>query len=330
MDYSGLKLAYAGLNYRVYPDPANNTVVVYDSSFYYSFRDADLKNLLSQVSYKVPAFAKAVPLEQQPDWLKQFLQANGFPTTSVRLADNKVANLSSVLEEFDTISLIMVLSEQPYNNLLIDVRDNTGGSINMRLVAYLARDNWKLPTRELVYVPLLRQDNDYLQALLSMVDSPMRKIILDQLARDPTATRSVRLPFFCKTSNCTVDEAVYPPDTSHKKFNVAVLSGPVCMSSCDQFVAMVKDNGIGKVLGLPSRGADSPMRAQKAFSLKNGDKFSLIFSAGNGYRPNGELLEGNPAKVDYYLYPEDGYIGKMEQVLLQGTRAAEPQTASAY
>lgn len=310
-DYERLTLDYTGVNYRVYKDAATQTIVLVYSSFNYTMRDADLKNALARVSYPVPNFDRTAPLDGQSDWIAKFIQANQQPTLQgVRNSPFVVA-----LEDLDTLGLAKYLDQQNEPNLLIDVRDNGGGSVPTNLLALIARERFRILTRELVYVPLLRRDSAFLQGTLTYTDNYMRRLISDQMAREKDAAKSPRFPFNCRTTSCALTEAEYEPNPNIKKFGVAILSGPGCISSCDQFVAIAKDNNTGAIVGLPSRGGHSPMRAPKEFALKNGDKFSMIFSAGIGYRPNGEPLEGNPAKVDYYLFPEDDYLSKTIQYL---------------
>jgi len=310
-DYENLPLDYTGINYRLYKDAVDQTIILVYSSFNYSLRDADLKSALSKVSFSVPSFDNTQPLEGQSAWIAKFLEANQHP--NVQGLRNYPFN--AILEEVDTLTLGRYLNQQTYPNLLIDVRENGGGSVPTTLLTLVAKARFKILTRELVYGPLIKRDNAFLQASLTYADNYMRKIITDQLAREPAASQSQRFPFNCKTANCNLDEAVFEPNVNIKKYNLAILSGPGCVSSCDQFVAIIADNNLGRIVGLPSRGAHSPMRAPKEFTLKNGDKFSMIFTTGIGYRPNGEPLEGNPAKVDNYLFPEENYINKMIQRL---------------
>jgi C-terminal processing protease CtpA/Prc len=119
----------------------------------------------------------------------------------------------------------------------------------------------------------------------------------------------------CLSGSCGLDERVFMPNPQIKKFNFAVLVGPVCASACEHFVATIKDNDLGALIGLPSRGGSAPFRAAQSFTLKNGQTFSIVLNTGIGYRPNGEPLEGNPAPVEYYLFPEEEYLAKMIQYL---------------
>jgi hypothetical protein len=265
-----------------------------------------LKNALARVSYKVPPFDNAQSLDGQTDWMLKFLQANEHPN----IQGVRNSPFTMLLEEVDTLNLGRYLNQQTYPNLLVDVRNNGGGSIPTNLTALLARERFKTPTLEVIYTPLMRSDSAFLQESLTFVRT-QSKLVLDQLARDKNAYKSSRFPFNCKTSNCNINEAEYDPNQSVKKFNVAVLTGPGCVSACDHFVSMVKDNDLGLVVGLPSRGADSPTRAKKEFALKNGESFSLVFTTAIGYRANGEPQEGNPAQVNYYLFSEDDYLSKM-------------------
>ncbi len=300
-------LDYAGINYRVYKDSTTQTLILSYSSFLYNVRDVDVKAALARVSYEVPAFDRGQPLERQGDWRRQFLEANHYP--DLKQAESYPFHV--MLQKIDTLALGRYLNDQKATNLLVDVRENNGGSVPIDLLALVAKERFRILTLEQVFVPLFKRDPAFLQESLTFADNWMRRIIADQLAREPGASRSRRLPFSCKSANCSLDQAIYDPAAGIKKYNLAVLSGPGCVSACDQFVAIVADNHLAPVVGLPSRGAHSPMRAKKEFDLKNGDTFSMVFTTGVGYRPNGEPLEGNPARVEYYLFPEDDYVSKV-------------------
>ncbi len=313
-DYARLTVDYRGINYRAYKDTGNNTLILVYSSFKYVFRDDELKNIISQASFIVPSFDKTKPLEEQREWMNKLLEANGYPDLS-RLRSYP---FTALLEEADVLTLGKYLNQQTLPNLLIDVRDNTGGNVNTNLVALFASQPFQGSTRELIYNPMIRSDSKFLQEALTYSDRFMAPIITAQLARDTEVARSQRFPFSCRTASCNVDEATFEPNSNVKKFTLAVLSGHRCTSACDQFVAMIGDNGLGKIVGVPSRGGSAPYRATKEMVLKNGERFSIIFNTGVCYRPNGEPLEGNPAKVEYYLLPEDDYINKMIEYLKQG------------
>ncbi len=314
-DYERLTVDYRGLRVLGYKDTANNTLILVDSRFSYSVPDAELRSVLMQASFVVPPFDRDKPLEMQSDWVRQLLQANGYPD----LARLRGYSFSSLLRVIEILTLGNYLNQQTLPNLLIDVRDNPGGDPMPDLIGLFAAQPFQILTRELAYPPLIRGDKNFLQATLTRSeDSRMTPLIMEHMAREKDAARSPRFPFNCRTAACNVSEATYEPQSGVKKFNLAILSGPRCVSACDQVVAIIRDNALGKVVGLPARGGHAPFRAPKDMLLKNGQVFTMVFNTGVGYRPNGEPLEGNPPQVEYYLWPEDDYINKIIKYLKQG------------
>lgn len=103
-------------------------------------------------------------------------------------------------------------------------------------------------------------------------------------------------------------EAGDAPDLEARKAEVVVLTGPDCMSSCDQFAAIMKDNGIATLAGLDPRGGHSPFRAAVELKLKNGAAFKITVTTGVGLRPDGSALDGNPARVDTRFWPGDSSL----------------------
>jgi len=311
-DYQHLTVDYRGINYRLHKDPANDTLILVYSSFQYGFGDADLRKALTGVSFPVPPFDPAIPLVDQSAWMLKLLQANKYPDAE-RMKENDVKSypLKGWLERIDVLNLGNYLNQQSFPNLLMDLRGNGGGNIILELETLLAAKPFLGPMREFAYTPLVRSDPDFQQGMLHFTDTLMRQIILNDLARKTDAPRSQRFPWNCRSKSCNLSEASLEPNRSVKKFNLAIVTGTGCASACDNFTSVMLDNGLAKVVGLPSNGGATPYNATKEFALKNGVKFTLRISAGFAIRPNGESLDGNPAVVEYYLFPEEDYIPKM-------------------
>jgi C-terminal processing protease CtpA/Prc len=77
----------------------------------------------------------------------------------------------------------------------------------------------------------------------------------------------------------------------------------------------MKDNGIAKIVGLPSSGGHSPFRSNWFAKLANGKSTKIVVTTGEGYRPNGEPLEGNPAVPDIRIDFQEGYLKKVIDVV---------------
>jgi hypothetical protein len=304
------------LNYHTYKDPANNTLILVYSSFQYDSGDANLRKSLAGVSFPVPPFDPVGALADQPAWILKLLQANKYPNAErLKESDVKSYPLKGWLERIDVLNLGNYLNQQSLPNLLMDLRGNGGGNVILELEMLLAAKPFLGPMREFAYTPLVRSDPDFQQGMLFFTDTFMRQIILNDLARKTDASRSQRFPWNCQSKSCNLSEANLEPNRSVKKFNLAIVTGTGCASACDNFASVMLDNGLARVVGLPSNAGATPYNATKEFILKNGVKFTLRISAGYAIRPNGESLDGNPAAVEYYLFPEDDYIAKMIEYL---------------
>jgi hypothetical protein len=138
-----------------------------------------------------------------------------------------------------------------------------------------------------------------------MKNATATAIVRDEMLANPSAEFSREFPFFCRTATCAIDEAKYQPQAAAPTVPVAVLTGPFCMSSCDDFVSILRDNGMVKVAGMASAGADSPFRFPIALEFANGTGVDLEVTVGISHRPDaaGTILEANPPPVDVAVRP---------------------------
>ena len=112
------------------------------------------------------------------------------------------------------------------------------------------------------------------------------------------------MAFECSTAGCSSPADIEgKPSGSGLRYETALLTGPYCVSSCDQFVAAFADNAMGEVVGLPGCGASAPFRGRRKFNLADGETFSITLNTGLTLRPNGEVLEGNPPVPTRLMYP---------------------------
>ena len=281
-DYAGWTPDFIGLNYRVYADTATGTLVLRDYSFYYELTAPELWNRMRLLSYKT-----------EPIW------------------ERGGSQLRDDLERVDLERLGDYLkSMNPrFGRLLIDVRENGGGPIAQRLTELVADKPYKATWSVTVLTPLLRRDKEFRAAAYHHPESGKEAMTLREL--DSGAERSSPHAFICKTEACGPREGDGKPSALGLHYKTALLTGPYCISSCDQFAAVFLDNGFGEVVGLPPAGASSPTRADARLKLADGETFSMTFSFGVTYRPNGEVLEGNPARPTKTMYPGPDYLRRV-------------------
>lgn len=84
---------------------------------------------------------------------------------------------------------------------------------------------------------------------------------------------------------------------------LVLLLGPRRGSHLDQFAAIVVDNLLGLAMGMPAGGYSNTWEWEEILTMPGTGRpvVTFMWSIGQTIRPNGEVLEGNPAQVDEYL-----------------------------
>jgi hypothetical protein len=120
--------------------------------------------------------------------------------------------------------------------------------------------------------------------------------LLEALARGDSVTAPV--PF--KLAHAPKDsDGILQPAPIHFRGPLVVFSGPHGGSHLDQFMSIVADNGLGHIIGMSAGGYSNTWEWYEAleFPGTNRPVVSFMWSIGHTIRPNGEVLEGNPAPV---------------------------------
>ena len=93
------------------------------------------------------------------------------------------------------------------------------------------------------------------------------------------------------------------PAPVHFRGRVVIISGPRGGSHLDQFVAMFADNDLAVVVGMPTGGFSNTWEHEEDlyFAGTGRPVTRFMWSIGHTIRPNGEVLEGNPAWPDIYI-----------------------------
>ncbi len=87
---------------------------------------------------------------------------------------------------------------------------------------------------------------------------------------------------------------------------LVVFLGPHGGSHLDPFASIVADNELGYIIGMPAGGYSNTWEWEETLLLPLTGKpgkplVSYMWSIGHTIRPNGQVLEGNPAEVDEYV-----------------------------
>ncbi|UJH68566.1 hypothetical protein [Allomuricauda sp. SCSIO 65647] len=104
---------------------------------------------------------------------------------------------------------------------------------------------------------------------------------------------------------------VMQPAKKHFTGKLVLFSGPWGGSHMDQFSAMVNDNDLGHTFGMPSGGYSNTWEWEEDLYFPNGSTpvVKFMWNIGHTIRPNGQVLEGNPALVDDYVpVTKDNYL----------------------
>jgi len=113
---------------------------------------------------------------------------------------------------------------------------------------------------------------------------------------------SNNVPFKCAHLPKYSDGVIHP---AKKGFTgkLVCLFGPHGGSHLDQFASIIIDNKLGHSIGMPCGGYSNTWEWTETLTFPGSDKpvVRFMWSIGHTIRPNGEILEGNPADVEEYI-----------------------------
>jgi hypothetical protein len=124
--------------------------------------------------------------------------------------------------------------------------------------------------------------------------------VLDALVRGDAYTNAV--PF--KSAHAAKDsDGILHPTRVHFRGPIAIISGPSGGSHLDQFNAIFVDNGLGPVVGMTAGGYSNTWEWEETLTFPETGQpvIGYMYDIGHTIRPNGEVLEGNPAQVDEWI-----------------------------
>jgi hypothetical protein len=142
-------------------------------------------------------------------------------------------------------------------------------------------------------VPETIDDGSWLMAWLE-------EDVMGALARGDAYTNAV--PFKLAHAPRESDGLLRPAEV-HFGGPIGIISGPQGGSHLDQFVSIIVDNGLGPVVGMPPGGYSNTWEWEEILELPGTDRplVGFMYSIGHSIRPNGGILEGNPAAVDEWI-----------------------------
>jgi len=140
--------------------------------------------------------------------------------------------------------------------------------------------------------------------------------VLEELAQGKEVTDPV--PF--KLAHAPKDsDGVLQPAPIHFRGPLVVFSGPNGGSHLDQFISIVGDNELGPIIGMPAGGYSNTWEWEQVLTYPGTDQpvVGFMWDIGHTIRPNGEILEGNPAAVTHPLPLTAENAGVYYDLLLQ-------------
>ncbi|MCH6559136.1 hypothetical protein IH799_02145 [candidate division KSB1 bacterium] len=98
-------------------------------------------------------------------------------------------------------------------------------------------------------------------------------------------------------------DGILQPAEIHFTGKLVCFFSPYGGSHLDQFAAQVVDNGMAYTIGMPAGGYSNTWEWEETLVFPTSKKpvVQFMWSMGHTIRPNGEILEGNPAQMDDYI-----------------------------
>ena len=99
-------------------------------------------------------------------------------------------------------------------------------------------------------------------------------------------------------------DGILQPAPVHFSGEVAIINARTWGGShLDQFMAMYVDNDLATFIGMPTGGYSNTWEGDETLRLPETGRplAQFMWSIGHTIRPNGEVLEGNPAQPDHYI-----------------------------
>ena len=99
-------------------------------------------------------------------------------------------------------------------------------------------------------------------------------------------------------------DGILQPAIHHFRWKIVAFFVPRRGSHLDQFASIIKDNSIGHIIGMTAGGYSNTWEWEETIKFPGTDQpvVQFMWDIGHTIRPNGEILEGNPALPDE-LFP---------------------------
>lgn len=190
--------------------------------------------------------------------------------------------------------LSLALADPSIRRVIIDVRENGGGSNPLQFVSWWAEKPFTVPMLR-VRLASVRQVEAAIEAP-GYIGPPKAELFA---STPPGVEWSKPSPWLCPAPYCTGDRmtTLHPVRTG---LRLGVLAGPRCESACSTFVRVMHDNGVARIVGQTTAASTAPVRARVPLSTPSLGEIGkveivlgeLVLGA------EGKTLEGNAVEPD--------------------------------
>jgi len=250
--------------------------------------------------------------------MEKQMDASGNPTGIQKLVGYIYLNTFEPQGEEDDVvaevkaSLHTLVDDIGVHDIVIDLMDNTGGSLTlgMRIAQLFSNQKVVMPDMELKlsdsWLDQFQQGS--LDGTLSDNERMMDRTIYGELKEDKAAGLSVSRKINIST---LVPFELAPNDDVDSKLNIALMTNEMCASMCDIFTAIMKDNGLATTVGAQTMGAGGNVVTH--FQAPN-SHFIIRQTESLIVRTTGDYLENNGVKADVPVDVNKSVSDKYETV----------------
>ena len=202
-------------------------------------------------------------------------------------------------QELDQLMVLAQSRNWLDHQLIVDATESDGGQAAVYALQRLSGKPFKVTFGDVKF-------SDISEALFAgkedqaQLHSWWREDLKAQIKEGQKYSKPVpfKLQFLPKDS-----DGVIQPSPVHFKGKMVVLTGPKAGSQVDQFAAMLKDNGLATLIGMPTGGYSNTWEWEELLSYPGTQQALVRFmwSVGNTLRPNGQILEGNSVEPNVLI-----------------------------
>lgn len=199
----------------------------------------------------------------------------------------------SILEDIDSLMNFSINNTLLDQNVIVDATHSGGGSNGAVIISKIVTKPFKTTFGNVKccdVTPLFPEEFGY----KNRTEEWLYNDVIIECAEGKEYANSVpfKLAHLPKES-----DGILQPSKIHFTGKLVCLFSSTGGSHLDQFAAMIIDNELGYTIGMPTGGYSNTWEWEEdlVFPTTNKKVANYMWSIGHTIRPNGEILEGNPA-----------------------------------